>query len=156
MSNVKLAALTSPDLIVDLVATTKEEALRELLSVIKRSPAVSDPKAFEKAVFEREKLTSTGIGQGVAVPHAKIPSIRNYVMAIGRSRSGVEFDSLDGQPARLLFLVGASDRQAAAFVQVLASLVSMVKSEAIRRSILEAPDGMAVYGLLNEWDDAPR
>ena len=154
MSTVKLANLTQPDLIVDIATATKTEALSELLIAISQSDVVTDPRTFARAVFDREKLTTTAIGHGVAVPHAKIPSIRNYVMAIGRSREGVDFDSPDGLPVHLLFLVGAMDRQAAAFVQVLASIVTMVKNADLRERLLSAPDGAAVYQILIDWDQA--
>ncbi|MGB9692827.1 MAG: PTS sugar transporter subunit IIA, partial [Candidatus Sumerlaeaceae bacterium] len=80
--------------IVDLKATTKEEALRELVDVLATSPLVTDKEELLKAIFEREKVISTGVGIEVALPHVKIPSVKDFVIAIGRSHKGIDFDSL--------------------------------------------------------------
>lgn len=146
----KLADMTDPSFIKDLEARTKREALDELLELIGRSPNVRDLEAFRRAVFEREKLTSTGLGLSVAVPHAKVPEVSDYVLAVGRARGGIEFDSIDGQPAKLLFLVGASDRQSADFVRCLAAIVNMIKNGRTRVALLDAEGPEEIHRILRK------
>lgn len=134
----KLSELVDTSLVADLKSDTKQEALNELIDLICRSPKITDCEAFRDAILSREELTSTGIGLSVAVPHAKIAAVTDYVLAIGRKPAGLEFDSLDKQPAKLIFMVGASDRQAVEFVGMLAQIVNLIKDGAVRVRLLEA------------------
>ena len=97
--------------IIDLRATTKEEALRELVDVLAARPEVTDADDFLGAIFAREKIISTGIGIGLAMPHVKTPSVTDFVVAIGRSRAGIDFDSLDEKPVYIVAMIGASADQ---------------------------------------------
>lgn len=125
--------------IVDLKARTKDEALRELVEVLSAHPQITDPKDFLKRILERERVISTGIGIGLAMPHVKIPSVTDFVLAIGRSSRGIEFDSLDGHPVHIVAMIGASDQQSGEFLKVLAKLVLKLKDKALRQQILLAP-----------------
>ncbi|OPZ14189.1 MAG: PTS system fructose-specific EIIABC component [candidate division BRC1 bacterium ADurb.BinA364] len=140
METPKLCDLVDAGLIKDLDSVTKSEALDEMIELICQSERIVDRAAFREAVLARERLMSTGIGLSVAVPHVKISAVSDYVVAIGRSRSGIEFDSLDSQPVRLIFMVGASDRQAGAFVKLLARIVTLIKNGTTRLALLEADD----------------
>lgn len=144
----KLSELIDPDSIKNLEATTKAETLEEMVALIGRSPRVTDVDAYRDAILAREQLTSTGIGLSVAIPHVKIPSVTDYVIAVGRCASGVDFDSLDGVPVKLVFMVGASDRQAIDFVQMLARIVNLIKDEATRTALLEADSPEAVCAVI--------
>lgn len=125
--------------IVDLKARTKDEALRELVEVLSAHPQITDPKDFLKRILERERVISTGIGIGLAMPHVKIPSVTDFVLAIGRSSRGIDFDSLDGHPVHIVAMIGASDQQSGEFLKVLAKLVLKLKDKALRQQILLAP-----------------
>ena len=124
--------------IVDLAATTKKEALQELCELLDGDPRIRDAEAFRTAIFERESLVSTGIGLGVAIPHVKIPEVEDYVVAVGRKSDGLEFDSIDGQPVRLIFMIAASEAQTGEFVRMLARVVRLVKGGETRVRLLEA------------------
>ncbi|MCA8969878.1 MAG: PTS sugar transporter subunit IIA [Planctomycetes bacterium] len=124
--------------VVDLSSSEKQSALEELCAITSKHAHVRDAKAFCKAIFEREKLVSTGIGLGVAIPHVKIPSVTDYVITVGRSEAGIDFDAIDGQPVRLVFMIAASEKQTAEFVRVLASIVKLVKQNDVRSRLLEA------------------
>jgi fructose-specific phosphotransferase system IIA component len=124
--------------IVDLKATTKEEALRELVDVLATSPLVTDKEELLKAIFEREKVISTGVGIEVALPHVKIPSVQDFVIAIGRSHKGIDFDSLDEKPVYIIVMIGANDKQAGEFLKVLAQLVLKLKNKNFRRAVMFA------------------
>lgn len=137
--------------IVDLRGETKEEVLRELVDVLGKRPEVTDPGEFLKSILEREKVISTGIGIGLAMPHVKIESVTDFVLAIGRSTRGVEFDSLDEHPVHIVAMIGASDEQSGEFLKVLARLVLKLKDKSARQKVLLAPDPENVRDiLLNE------
>lgn len=124
--------------IVDLKATTKEEALRELVDVLATSPNVTDPDDLLRAILEREKVLSTGVGIEVAMPHVKIPSVKNFVIAIGRSHKGIDFESLDEKPVYIIVMIGANDKQAGDFLKVLAKLVLRLKNKTFRKQVMFA------------------
>jgi PTS system nitrogen regulatory IIA component len=145
---IRLANLIAPERIVDLKATTKNEALRELFEVIETAPEVTNGNAFEESVLEREKILSTGIGLEFAVPHVKIPSVKNFVMAIGRCKAGIDFDALDGKPVKIILLIASSDEQREDFLKLLAKIVLLFKEEAFRKKVLRAKDAEEVIALL--------
>ena len=145
---VKLSSLVTADRIIDLKATNKNEALRELFSVMETAPEITNGNEFERSILEREHILSTGIGFELAVPHVKIPAVTNFVMAIGRSRKGIDFDALDGKPVRIVVLIASSDKQKDSFLEVLAKVVLLFKEEAFRRQILRAKDAEEVLDLL--------
>lgn len=124
--------------IVTLKSSTKDEALRELVEVLATSPTVTDKEDLMRAVFEREKLMSTGLGIEVALPHVKIASVKDFVIAVGISPEGIDFDSLDEQPVRIIVMIGANDKQAGEFLKVLAQLVLKLKNKEFRKSMLTA------------------
>lgn len=134
-----LAELIVPERIIELNVTTKLEALRILSDACARAPQVTDGEAFFNAILKRESMISTGVGMGIAIPHVKIPEVTDYVAAVGRSRQGVTFDALDGEPVNLIFMIGASDRQTREFVKMLAQATHLLKSRAVREALLAAP-----------------
>jgi len=126
--------------IIDLKATTKEEALRELVDALATSPEVTDKEELLNAIFEREKVISTGVGIEVALPHVKIPSVKNFVIAIGRSHKGIDFEALDDKPVYIVVMIGANDKQAGVFLKVLARLVLKLKNRSFRKQVMFAPN----------------
>lgn len=140
---IQLHRMIPPERIVDLKAATKGEALRELAELVGRDPRVTDAAAFLDAILKREELVSTGVGLGLAIPHVKIAEVKDYVIAVGRSAAGIEFDSLDSQPVHLIFMIGASETQTRDFVKMLARVMRLLKPEANRTALLAAsiPDG---------------
>ena len=133
---------------VDLRATTKRDALVEICRVLEGCAHVEDPAAFERAILDREEVMSTGIGLGIAVPHAKIGSVKDFVIALGRSRAGIEFHSLDGKPVHLVVLIAGPDNLQAHYLRVLAGVTLRLKSEDLRRALLEAPSAKDMVAIL--------
>ncbi len=123
---------------VELKAKSKDEALKELAEIFRNEPKVLNVDRFIQAIFEREKVISTGIGIGVAVPHVKIPEVKDFVLAFGRHHGGLDFDSLDDQPVHLVAMIGASDSQAGEFLKMLAQLVQTFRAKDVRRRLLLA------------------
>jgi fructose-specific phosphotransferase system IIA component len=133
--------------IVDLKATSKEEALRELVDVLATSSDVTDRDELLNAIFEREKVISTGVGIEVALPHVKIPSVKNFVIAVGRSHKGIDFESLDEKPVYIVVMIGANDKQAGDFLKVLAKLVLKLKNRGFRKQVMFAKNPKRIKDL---------
>ena len=138
--------------VIDLKGRTKDEVLRELADVLSKRSQVTDPEEFLRCILEREKMISTGIGIGLAIPHVKIPSVTDFVLAVGRSSRGVDFDSLDGHPVHIVAMIGANDSQWGEFVKVLAKLVLRLKNKYIRQKVLLTPDPAEVKQILMVGD----
>ena len=136
---IDFAKMLDESRIVDLEARTKDEALRELADVLATSPLVTDRDDLLRAILEREKLISTGVGVEVALPHVKIPSVKDFVMAVGRAHSGIDFDAIDGKPVYIIVMIGANEKQSGEYLKVLAELVLRLKRKAVRKQIMFAP-----------------
>jgi mannitol/fructose-specific phosphotransferase system IIA component len=89
----------------DLTGTTKDAVLEEMVALVSSSDAVTDAPSLLSAVRERERVLSTGIGLGIAIPHAKIPGVTRFVVAVGRHGAGIEFDAIDGKPVHIVVLI---------------------------------------------------
>jgi len=134
----QLKSLLHKDMIIDLKSTEKYPALEELVEVIGKSDKVTDKKTFLKEIIKREKIMSTGIGLGIAVPHVKIPSVKDFVIAIGRSKKGIEFDAIDEKLVHFIVMIGTSDKQATGYIKLLAQLVIRLKRHDVRERIMKA------------------
>lgn len=144
----EIANILDTSRIRELTATTKDGVLRELCDLAATAPQVSDPVDFLRAIGARERAMSTGIGMGVAIPHAKIPSVTDFVMAVGRSRAGVEFDSLDGLPVHIVILMGASDQQSLEFLKLIGKIGAIFNQEGFIERFLAAPGPDEMFDLL--------
>lgn len=146
---VDLAAYVSTERVRFLASgLEKPVALRELAELTASHPSVTDRGAFLQAIYEREEVSSTGIGGGIAVPHAKIPSVAGFVISIGISRAGIDFKAKDQRPVHLLVMIAASDSARDTYLKVLATVAARLKNEAVCRSMREAPDGAAVISAM--------
>ncbi|MCX8038196.1 MAG: PTS sugar transporter subunit IIA [Candidatus Sumerlaeia bacterium] len=136
----ELGEVLSADRIIDLKSETKEGALSELVAVLaERSDCVLDKDALLRAILEREQLLSTGIGIGVAIPHAMIPEVTNWVMAVGRSHKGIDFGALDDKPVRIVVMIAASDKHSRGeYLKFLASLMQRFQNKGFRRTVMFA------------------
>ena len=145
---IHISEIIRPDFIIDLQSTDKSSALGELLEAIIHSDKITDAKKFSKAIRAREKLMSTGIGYGIAVPHARDHSILDFVMAMGRSKNGVKYESIDDQPVQLIFMIGASDSQDKDYIKLLSRLVLRLKSDDLKNKILSADSPSEIYEII--------
>jgi PTS system nitrogen regulatory IIA component len=150
----RIQDIIPPEAVVDgLLAETKEEVLRELSeAVCRRLPALS-PVRLTAILMDREGLGSTGIGEGVAIPHGKIPGIDRLVAVFGRSRGGVQFASLDGKPARLFFLILAPENSAGMHLKALARISRLLKDQRFRERLLAAEGAEELSQVLREEDE---
>jgi PTS system nitrogen regulatory IIA component len=137
-----------------LSGTTVPSVLAELARPVAAATGL-DAASLAAALAAREKLGSTGIGEGVAVPHCKVPGLSALVAAVGRSREGVDFRSLDGKPTRIFVALFAPERSGAEHLQALARVSRLVKRPEFRKALLDAPDAAAMVRLIVEEDGRP-
>jgi PTS system nitrogen regulatory IIA component len=145
----KLSDYLSPELIVsELKATTKSEVLRELLEPFQAKWPDKDKEKAHTILMQREELGSTGIGDGVAIPHGKMDDLDDIVVIVGRSRQGVEFQSLDTKPCYIFFLVLAPEHVAGMHLRILAQISRLLKDPDFRESFLQAEGREGIWKLL--------
>lgn len=136
-------------LLPDLRATNKAEVLRELVSVLVRKwPDFNIETAFH-VLRDRESLGSTGIGEGVAIPHGKLEGLERIVLVVGRSTGGVGYDALDHKPCHIFFMVLAPEQVAGMHLRILASITRLLKNETFRAGFLAAGGEDAFWEALN-------
>ncbi|HVP37516.1 MAG TPA: PTS sugar transporter subunit IIA [Terriglobales bacterium] len=146
----KLSKFCGEDLIAfDLKGKTKNEIIEELVSVASRSKLVKDKNEVLKAVLDREKLVTTGVGYGVAFPHAKTRAIKGIVITFGRSKTGIDFDAMDKKPVHLFFLIAAPEDAIGAHLNVMARLSYLMKSEKNRESLMSISSPRELLELLD-------
>lgn len=148
----KLSDFLSPDrILAELNATTKVAALEEMSHFLTKAEnnSLLTPQRLLSAVMNREELGSTGIGDGVAIPHAKIHGLTDLCACFARSNAGVEFESIDGKPVRLFFMVLVPDNSAGLHLKALARISRVLKEEAFRDQLLAAADTHAIHNLFS-------
>jgi len=122
----------------DLKATDKDGVIEELVELVSRSNMVKDQDQLLADIKEREDLVTTGVGYGVAFPHAKTRSVKGIVIAFGRSKSGVDFDAMDHKPVKMFFLIAAPEDAIGAHLNVMARLSYLMKSAENREKLMAA------------------
>jgi len=138
----------------DLKSVQKEEVIKEMVASLVKAGKIEEAtsKKVIKALMDREELGSTGIGAGVAVPHAKHDSITDLVGVFGRSKKGINFDALDGEPVHVLFLLLSSKSASGAHLEALAYISRLVRDEKFVKFLRDAKDVAGVRELLAEAD----
>jgi nitrogen PTS system EIIA component len=149
----KIEDILSEDLVVsDLASRGKADVLAEIAGVVVRHHPDLDRGRLVAALEDRERLNSTALGDGVAIPHGKLPGLRRVIAAFARSRAGVDFQSLDGKPTHLFFLLVAPEDSAGAHLKALARISRLLKDQTFRARLLEAPDAGALWATIRDED----
>ena len=150
----KLSEYLSADRVVLLTAKTKEEALHQLVEALVADGVGADRDELETAIRRREQLMSTGIGNGLAIPHVRLPGLRRAAIAIGISREGLpDYESLDGEPIRIVVMIVAPEGEHETYVRLLAKVMDAMKQTDLREAILASPDGKQAFALLTEKEE---
>jgi len=144
--------LQAAPVIDDLAGTTSQAVLAELCRPLSSTHKVDAQRLLDTLV-EREKLGSTGIGDGVAIPHGKVPGLPVLMATFGRSKAGVDFKAIDAKPTHLFFTLFAPENSAGAHLKALARISRIFKNPAFRDSIMKAKDAAEIYRLI-ETEDA--
>ena len=149
----KLSKFCDESLIVfNLKAGGKSEVIEELVDLVSTSNMVKDRDQLLQDVVDRESLVTTGVGYGVAFPHAKTRSVKGIVIAFGRSAQGVDFDAMDHKPVHLFFLIAAPEDAIGAHLNVMARLSYLMKSEKNRQKLSEATSPGDVLAMMDAVD----
>lgn len=146
----KLSEMIAKERIIDLKGKSKQDILKEMVEVIAAASEVTDKDDFFISIMKREKIMSTGIGIGLAVPHVKIDSVKDFVMAIGRKKEGVEFDSIDGKPVYLIIMIGANTEQRDDYLKVLAKISLLLKNSEFREKMINSKGPDEIMELLKD------
>ena len=136
-----------------LLAKSKDEALEELINTIIRGGLKLNSSSIIDILKQRESLGSTGIGDGVAIPHGKISDLNDIVVAFGRSDEGIVYDSLDGKPVHLFFLLLAPENSAGQHLKILAKISKMLKDANFRKKLLKAGSQSELYKIIIEQEN---
>ena len=149
----RIAEFLREDLVLpDLAATDKAGVLGEIAAVLARAYPALSPQRLTDTLLERERLGSTGIGEGIAIPHGKLPGIAGLVAAFARKKGGVDFAAIDGKPTYLFFVLFAPDNSAGLHLKALARISRLFKQPQFRQAILAADGAPAIFRLISEED----
>ena len=143
-----LTEILTPETIrVHLLAASKEAALKELCGLLCGAGLVRDQETVMAAVLDREKAGSTGCGSGVAVPHARMQGIDRTVLALGLSKSGIDFGALDGLPVKIFFLIVGPQEAPEVYLRLLSQIAGLIKEEEFREALLSCESSTEVIDL---------
>ena len=140
--------------LIELKSTTKLSVINELTDVLFKAGRLNDKEMFKDAIIAREKQSTTGIGEGIAIPHAKTAAVKTPSIVFGRSKSGIDYDSLDAQPANLFFMIAASEGANNAHLETLSRLSTLLIDEEFRRLLLSANTASEIIQLINNKEES--
>lgn len=149
----KVASVTDHtrlEYIKNISAIDKFEAIEELARVFEKSSLCGDIDSLVNALREREGIMSTGIGAGIAIPHAKIASVSEMAFAIGISGKGIDFDSMDGHPVNLIILVIAGEKQHKDYLRLLSNIMAILKKDPVKEKIIKASSSEEILQILKD------
>ncbi|WP_144523212.1 PTS fructose transporter subunit IIABC [Bacillus pumilus] len=144
--------LTKHTIKLQLDSQQKEAVIEELVTVLDTAGKLNDKEGYKEAVINREKQSSTGIGEGIAIPHAKTASVKEPAIAFGRSVAGVDYESLDAQPSHLVFMIAATEGANNTHLEALSRLSTLLMREEIRKQLLEAASEDEIIDIINTHD----
>lgn len=141
-------------IIEDLKSRTRREVLTELSEIFSHADIKVDYDNMVEVLLDREKLGSTGIGGGIAIPHGKLAGLENLIVSFGRSKDGIDFDSMDGKPVHIFFLLMAPENSAGQHLKALARISRMLKDNSFKEDLIKATSAESLYRIIIEKDKA--
>jgi PTS system nitrogen regulatory IIA component len=139
--------------IADIKGITKKEIITELVEALGKAHLINDVETVVNTVMEREKLGSTGIGNGVAVPHGKLKNVSNIMCAFGRSQDGVDFDAVDRGFVHIFFLVLAPEDSTSLHLKVLSRITKILRDQSLREKVMKLSNTHDIYTSILEEDE---
>ncbi len=133
-------------------ANNKEEAIEKFINSLDKTGTIKEPNALKDALLEREKLGTTGIGQGIAMPHARSSAIKDLTVAFFRSEKGIDFKSMDSEPVHLVFLLLAPVTAGGPYLKLLAKISRLLRGDDFRNALMEAKDVSSVLQIIQDND----
>ena len=153
IDNMKICdVLDRKSILADLKAQNKKGILEELVVPVAEIAGVRQ-EDLTKVLMERERLGSTGIGGGIGIPHGKMKNLESLVLGFGLSRKGVDFESLDGQPTHIFFLLVTPENSTGLHLKLLARISRILKNDPFKSRLLEAADSDEILGIIKEEDE---
>jgi fructose-specific phosphotransferase system IIA component len=135
----KISELLKPAFVIaDLEGSSKEEAINELINLFTGDPRVVDLEKVRTAVLEREKIMSTGVGKGFAIPHGKTGAVNEILAAFGKTKRPIEYQALDNQPVHLVFLLVGKDNLVSTHIKLLSRISRMMNKDDFRKQLIDA------------------
>jgi len=147
-----LEALHKDAILTDLKALDKKGVLEELVTPVARIAGVNHDYLV-KVLLERERLGSTGIGEGVGIPHGKLKDLDDLVLGFGLSRTGVDFESMDGRPTHIFFLLVTPENSTGLHLKLLARISRILKNDFFKEKLLNAADSDEIYSIIKEEEE---
>ena len=145
--------LTKDTIAMDLSSNDKNGVIDELVNQLNKAGKLNDVTAFKEAIHNRESQSTTGIGEGIAIPHAKVAAVDTPAIAFGKSKAGVDYQSLVMQPAHLFFMIAAPEGGAQTHLDALAKLSGILMDEDVRKDLLNASSEKEVLNIIDRADD---
>jgi PTS system fructose-specific IIC component len=131
--------LKPEQILLQIKSNKKEDIIKELVALIKDSTEIKNFEEFQKDVFKREEIGSTGIGNGIAIPHARSEAVKEFIIVFGRSDAGIDFDAVDNKPVNLFFLMGTpKEKNINGYLKILAHLSRLLTKKALREALVKA------------------
>jgi len=137
----------------DLKSDNKEDAIKEIVDSLDKSGKLLDKDKFISDILERENLGSTGIGNGIAIPHARTNAVRGFIVGFGKSNPGIDFKSLDGNKVNLVFLMGADPSELNLYLRLLAELSKLLMNSYFRQSLLSAKNTSEIIEAIRKFEN---
>lgn len=154
MSNIKLSRLLKETHInLDLKQTSKKKVLVELLEFVAKCGRLKDKRALCNAILKRERLGSTGIGGGVAIPHAKLNKLRDFILVFARHNAGVDFGALDGEKTHLFFLLASPHQEVGSHLKILSDIARLVKDKFIVDRLKTLKNKKEIIRLIKTYEE---
>lgn len=135
-------------IIMDIKARDKLAAIKELVDYMVEHKLVKDGNEFLQALAKRENLESTGIGDGIAIPHARTNAVKDLVLAFARSPGGVDFSAIDGKPSHIIFLIASPDDKKSEYIMTLARLSRLLRKHEVREKLRNAGDPDEILSII--------
>jgi len=148
-----LDILAVDSIVPELKGRTKKLVLEELIDAAKQNKSDIDSDRLMKVLLERERLGSTGIGDGIAIPHGKLKDIGNLVLPFGRSIEGIDFESMDGKPVHLFFLLVAPEACAGIHLRALAKIARLLKNGTVRKRLAKVDNREDIFSIIQQEDE---
>ena len=149
--NIQIRNILSPDRIVFINQRTKHDALIQLAEVLATAPQIKNKTELTEEILKREELMSTAIGRGIAIPHVRLSSVTDLVMAIGVCKKSIEdFEPIDDQPVKLMFMIAAAYNQHSYYLKTISNFTTLFKNSELIDSIMNASSEDEIYSLLSK------
>jgi fructose-specific phosphotransferase system IIA component len=146
-----VASLLRPTAInLNLQARKKTEALREVATLLQKANCIKNFDSFFEEILERERVSNTALGHDVAIPHARTEQCTEILIAVGRSPEGIDFEAKDGEPVRLIFLIGTPKQMVTEYLRVVGNLARLLRQDQLRQKLLAAPDAATFIQLVDQ------